>query len=524
MIKREMFKKIVSALLLISVFAATIFAPAAKAQAESNTWYNQSFQSWYTKVYDESNPNEIFGERYTAAQVQWIFYSLLALLIQNSGEAGQEALACLMTSELSECKDALIKAGESLTSYSKELDESSSLSRVFATRPISGVAYFLNIGEKLDIVPEASAQGFGFRQADPILNLWRVFRNLTYALMIVVIVVMAFMIMFRVKISPQTVITVQSALPKIAIALILITFSYAIAGLLIDLMYVVMGLLTTLFVTGGDSAISSFAWGDMFGALTTERSAFSLMFYYFLSFTFAFFPAFGTLAGPIGTLLGLILFPIVLIVAIVVLLISGIRILWLLFKTYAMLLLQIILAPIQILLGTLSPAGYGVWLRTFLSNLAVYPVVAFMLVLAFVFLSGSFVAQAGHFEWLDDLLTHIMPFNINVGLFGRGTWDPPLTAGAGADGILWLGASLVIIITIPKAAELIKSLIEGQGFDYGTAIGQALRPWPARLAASQGQGYFEQRIEDMRRHGGPAGKAGLFRLLSRALGAYSGGK
>jgi len=62
---------------------------------------------------------------------------------------------------------------------------------------------------------------------------------------------MAFMIMFRVRISPQTVITVQSALPKIIFTLILITFSYAIAGFLIDLMYVVIGIFSFIVTQGG---------------------------------------------------------------------------------------------------------------------------------------------------------------------------------------------------------------------------------------------------------------------------------
>src|SRR5258708_14361646 len=55
------------------------------------------------------------------------------------------------------------------------------------------------------------------------------------------------MIMFRVKISPQVVVSVQSALPKIAIALVLVTFSYAIAGFLIDIMYVFVGLFSLVF-------------------------------------------------------------------------------------------------------------------------------------------------------------------------------------------------------------------------------------------------------------------------------------
>jgi len=52
--------------------------------------------------------------------------------------------------------------------------------------------------------------------------------------------------MFRMKMNPQTVISIENALPKIVIALILITFSFAIAGFLIDLTYISMGLIVSM--------------------------------------------------------------------------------------------------------------------------------------------------------------------------------------------------------------------------------------------------------------------------------------
>src|SRR5260221_7484596 len=123
------------------------------------------------------------------------------------------------------------------------------LAAIFADRPLSGITYFKNLGKKFNIIPEVKAQspGFGYGALDPVLPLWTAARNISYVFFVIVILIMAFMIMFRVKISPQVVISVQSALPKIAVALILVTFSYAIAGFLIDLMYVVIGLLSIIF-------------------------------------------------------------------------------------------------------------------------------------------------------------------------------------------------------------------------------------------------------------------------------------
>ena len=56
--------------------------------------------------------------------------------------------------------------------------------------------------------------------------------------MVIILIAAGFMIMFRVKINPQTVVSLQTMIPKLVITLLLVTFSYAIAGLVIDMIYV----------------------------------------------------------------------------------------------------------------------------------------------------------------------------------------------------------------------------------------------------------------------------------------------
>ena len=46
--------------------------------------------------------------------------------------------------------------------------------------------------------------------------------------------------MFRVKINPQTVVSLQTMIPKLIITMLLVTFSFAIAGFVIDLVYVII--------------------------------------------------------------------------------------------------------------------------------------------------------------------------------------------------------------------------------------------------------------------------------------------
>ena len=64
--------------------------------------------------------------------------------------------------------------------------------------------------------------------------------------LVIVLIAIGFMVMFRMKMNPQTVISVENALPKIVVSMILITFSFAIAGLLIDLMYIMIILIISM--------------------------------------------------------------------------------------------------------------------------------------------------------------------------------------------------------------------------------------------------------------------------------------
>lgn len=547
MIKKDMFKKIASVLLLVTVLFTTVLTPIAKAQVGGGSWYNQSFQEWYTKVYDDSNPNEIFGERYTAAQVQWIFYSIAALLVPLSDDVAQ----CVFTGEITsgDCRSSI----RDLLSPPENNNQSSNSENLIAAiagtnRPISSFTYFRDVATRWNLVPEARAQesGFGFTALNPILGLWRVSRNISFAIFVLIIIAISFMIMFRVKLSPQTVITIQSALPKLAITLVLITFSYAIVGLLIDLVYVVLGLMSLALSSSNVFDMSSTA---LFNLLTSGATvdvnipvvggagALGLILIYMLHFALAFFVALFSSSGLVGKLvlalnapsfltgLSLITF-LVTIVVFVLLLWSTIKILWMLVKTFVNILLLSVFAPLQIAMGAISPGlGFGTWLKSMLANLSVYPVTGLLFLVSFVFLAAGF-----HVGAEDSVLSFIGFDNlafmrVNSDLFaGSPGWAPPLTlgTGSGALSLIWLAASLMVMFIVPKTAEIIKSLIQGRPFDYGTAIGQAVTPLPGRLIAAQGEGYYTQRAEQLERFGGSARQAGIFRALARALGMYGG--
>jgi len=113
----------------------------------------------------------------------------------------------------------------------------------YANPPASGVMWAYEGLQSAGFVPKTmAAEGIGFAAIKPFSNLWKIFRDLSYMLLVIVLIAIGFMIMFRAKINPQTVISVENALPKIVISLILITFSFAIAGFMIDLMYIIIGI------------------------------------------------------------------------------------------------------------------------------------------------------------------------------------------------------------------------------------------------------------------------------------------
>lgn len=117
----------------------------------------------------------------------------------------------------------------------------------FLNPPASGVGATVQTLAQAGFIPKSyAAEGVGFASISPLMNVWKTMRDVAYLLLVLVIVTIGFMIMLRTKINPQTVVKAENALPKIIIALIYITFSFAIAGFLIDMMYVVIVLIIAI--------------------------------------------------------------------------------------------------------------------------------------------------------------------------------------------------------------------------------------------------------------------------------------
>lgn len=484
-----MFKKIIVSIILASFLLLNVGGNVALAQ---NTWYFQDFGDWYDRVYEEDNPDEIFGERYTAAQVEWVIYGLFGFILNhiigNTGmisciiEYGDNpiefGLHCgddLISTIIGWISDGLLGNNDltnsNIASHKNPLEDILS-----GERPISGIGYLRNAASKFSLAPEVSAQGFGFEAASSIRTVWVAVRNLAYFLLVLLILAMSFMIMFRFKISPQTVITVQSALPKIIIALLLITFSYAIAGFMIDLLYVVIGIIAAVLSQSGLFTSPNDTWIGMYNDLAGVgfgQGIFGVMILYlFLFIIIAFFALFSNLGAIILLPVTLLIYIITIVVALIAVFIILLKIIWILVKTFVMTLLLIAAGPIFIIFG-----GFMGWIKNLASHLAVFAAIGPMLAIAMLFLGNALPDMGSLPEPIGPInvyIANLIPFDPDPNVLENSTWLPPfLPFGRDLD-VVWLFASFVIITLIPNVANIIKGMIQGRPFGYGTAVGAAL--------------------------------------------------
>src|SRR3989344_2726957 len=127
------------------------------------------------------------------------------------------------------------------------------LALTMSTPPIRTSEYIADLGKKLNLVPPAYAQvaGSGNNVIAPIKEIWQLSRNLAYLGMTGIFLIIGFMIMFRHKLNPQTVVNIQSALPGLVVGLVLITFSYFISALVIDTAFLSTNVIGGVFQASG---------------------------------------------------------------------------------------------------------------------------------------------------------------------------------------------------------------------------------------------------------------------------------
>ncbi|OGK59371.1 hypothetical protein A3G65_03880 [Candidatus Roizmanbacteria bacterium RIFCSPLOWO2_12_FULL_37_7b] len=110
--------------------------------------------------------------------------------------------ACSTIGEL--CENGLDPEINAAKSISGKL--TSIVAAPYANPPASGVYFVYESLHHNGFIPQAyAAEGIGFASMQSLLPAWKQFRNVSYLILILVIIAIGFMIMFRMKLNPQTV-------------------------------------------------------------------------------------------------------------------------------------------------------------------------------------------------------------------------------------------------------------------------------------------------------------------------------
>lgn len=147
------------------------------------------------------------------------------------------------------CPEVVTTAGlqKKLESNPGILNVANSLNNtLLAQRPASGLNYIQEKVYALTNPTTVSAQsteyyspgGTGFDLLRPIQAFWSWSVRVVYGVLILLIIAMAFGIMFKSKLPVIGEITIQNAIPAITLAMILVPLSYAISGVFIDVITV----------------------------------------------------------------------------------------------------------------------------------------------------------------------------------------------------------------------------------------------------------------------------------------------
>lgn len=222
-----------------------------------------------------------------------------------------------------------------------------------------------------------------------IVDIWANMRNIAYVLFILVMLVAGFMIMFRHKLGGQTLVALGNTLPNIIIALILVTFSFAIAGLVIDLGGVIMLIVQdVLGLTEYVSTHSLWSLMGLFfqgtGRVLTVAGVGGAGLAATIIGVLGVLGVIGAGTGPAGWFIlggvGIIALAIILFI-IGVVFVGSVMVLVTLIKAYVGILLNVILAPLQLAAGAMPGNQQMIksWFNNLFRNVLTFPVVFFLI-------------------------------------------------------------------------------------------------------------------------------------------------
>lgn len=338
----------------------------------------------------------------------------------------------------------------------------------------SGAYYVADALQNMGVVSPTYAQGFGYYSLSPYLKLWRVFRNIAYIFFTVVIIAIGFMILLRQKAGGQAAVTAQQALPRIVTALILVTFSYAIAGFCIDLMYWLMYAFSS-FLNFNDGSINSanvLVNGSFLNVLNIVMTGNGQNI--FQSVNDATTSLLKNMVGDgWGDVLGGIAGFIGSFIILIALLSALFRLLFILLKSYAIILLNIIFAPLSLMMVAISGGkAFENWIKSIIANLSPFIITFFMLVIVGT-LNAFFKNSTGTASVNNGPIYAEANGQVNA----QGFAPPYLLGFNGTGAVSNLGTivGLAIALAIPELVENIKKKLGGDAGIFGQVMSDAAK-------------------------------------------------
>lgn len=188
--------------------------------------------------------------------------------VKNAISATSEALSQSMANGVTTTITTASGQEVNVYSYSGAIPSLiSTTGLMYQQRPVSVEVWANGIKDKIS--PGVAAQssldsdtynpGQGYDLLSPIQGLWRAAVNLVYIFYILIVVGLAFLILFRSQLGGQEAVTLFNALPSLIISLVLVYFSYPISALFID--GITIGSSVTYGVLVGDGSSGSTAPG-----------------------------------------------------------------------------------------------------------------------------------------------------------------------------------------------------------------------------------------------------------------------
>lgn len=383
-------------------------------------------------------------------------------------------------------------------------------------RPISAKEFFEEKIYAIQNIGKVSAQeenpnlylpGTGFALLQPIQSFWGWSVNIVYGLLIFIIIGVALSIVFRSSLNGQAIVTIQNAIPNIALAMILVPLSYAISGLFIDAVTIGTNVVHQFLIGPGAPGHDVYLTrNENLGDRREGTEAYEAGYYDrglfpdddrvnwlnardgleietevngFVNFVNNVASDNGwSLVNGIASIFGYSndrngwIGSVVNFVVSIILLLTGLRIFWKLLQKWVVIIIGPIFAPF--VFATVAIPGNGTkaimnYVKFLGSFSATYIVAYAMLLLSMVLSSRAFQASIPDFGSSG----YIPPLMGIEQFLGSGGGALP-TIDTNLTGFYLALASLVVYLLIPKTLDNISKQLGAEGFALGALVGDAI--------------------------------------------------